>query len=171
MKEILQTERLLIRTWAVDDTEALFEICRDSKVMQHIGTGKPYESKIEAQRFLNWAASYQEENGFCRWAVVERSSQKIIGSCGFARLENSGDIELGYLISHQMWGKGYATEAANACLRYGFEQLGFAEVVALTDPEHFASQRVVEKLGFICRGIENYGGENNMVYFAANPDQ
>ncbi|MDQ3323286.1 MAG: GNAT family N-acetyltransferase [Acidobacteriota bacterium] len=168
MKEILQTDRLIIRTWVFNDADALFEICRDSEVMLHIGTGEPYKSIDEAYQFLNWAVSYQKNNRFCRWAVIEKANRKIIGSCGFARLENSGEIELGYLFARNEWGNGYATEAANACLRYGFEQLGFTEVIALTDLKHTASQRVVEKLGFICRGIENYNSENNMVYVAVN---
>lgn len=169
MKEIIQTNRLIIRTWTFDDAESLFKICRNPEVMQHIGTGKPYQSVNQAYSFLSWAVTYQKDNGFCRWAVIEKVSQRIIGSCGFARLENSGEIELGYLFARRMWGKGFATEAAKACLKYGFEELGFSEVVALTDPEHIASQRVVEKLGLICRGIENYGGENNTVYVAVNP--
>lgn len=168
MKEILQTDRLLIRTWMLDDAEALFGICRNSEVMRHIGNGEPYQSIDEARSFLNWAVSYQANNGFCRWAVVEKASEKIVGSCGFALLESSGEVELGYLISGQSWGKGFATEAAKACLEYGFEKLRFSAVVALTDPEHTESQRVVEKLGFICRGIENYDGESNKVYVAVN---
>ncbi|MCA1624276.1 MAG: GNAT family N-acetyltransferase [Acidobacteria bacterium] len=171
MKEILQTDRLLMRTWTLVDVKALFEICRDPEIMLHIGTGKPYQSVDEAINFLNWTVAYQAENGFCRWAIVEKASQRIIGSCGFARLENSGEIELGYLLARQAWGKGFATEAAAACLKYGFKELGFSSVVALTDPEHIASQRVVEKLGFIWRGIENYGGESNSVYVAVNPEE
>ena len=155
----------------LDDAAALFEICRNPEVMLHIGAGKPYQSVNEAYRFLNWAVSYQKDNGFCRWAVIEKASQKIIGSCGFARLENSGEIELGYLFARNEWGKGYAVEAAGACLRYGFDQLGFAEVIALIDPEHIASQRIVEKLGFICRGIKNYGGEDDKIYVAINPQK
>jgi ribosomal-protein-alanine N-acetyltransferase len=70
---------------------------------------------------LNWAAAYQNENGFCRWAVIEKSSGKIIGSCWFAR-RKMNDVELGYLFAREVWGKGFATEAANACLQYGFEK-------------------------------------------------
>jgi [ribosomal protein S5]-alanine N-acetyltransferase len=171
MKEILRTDRLILRTWRLDDAEALFEICRDPEVMLHIGTGQPYQSVEEAQRFLGWAEAYQNENGFCRWAVIEKVSQKIIGSCGFARLEETGEIELGYLFARQSWGKGYATEAAAACLRYGFEQLNFTKVIALTDLEHTASQRVVERIGFTCLGIKSYGGEANMVYVAVDSEK
>lgn len=168
-KEILQTDRLVVRAWETADAEALFEICRDPQVMLHIGAGKAYQSVDEAKRFISWAVAYQRENGFCRWAVIEKASREVIGSCGFARLASSGEIELGYLFTRRVWGKGYATEAAAACLKYGFEQARFTEVVALTDPAHSASQRVLEKIGFARRGLETHDGENTMVYVAVNP--
>ncbi len=168
---ILQTNRLILKTWTADDAEDLFEICSNPEVMLHIGEGEAYRSIDEAHRFLSWAVDYQKENGFCRWAVVEKASQKIIGSCGFARLEESGEIELGYLFARQSWGNGYATEAAAGCLKYGFEQLRFAKVIALTDPKHTASQRIVEKIEFTCLGVKQYNGIANMVYIAVNPEK
>jgi [ribosomal protein S5]-alanine N-acetyltransferase len=164
MKGILQTERLSLRAWTPDDAEALFAICGDAEVMLHIGAGKPFESIYESLRFVDWAVAHQNENGFSRWAVVEKAAGEIIGSCGLARLADSGEIELGYLFAKHAWGKGYATEASAACLRYGFEQMRLTEVIALTDPGHVASQRVLEKLGFARRGIGHYGGEDSMVY-------
>ena len=84
MNIILETERLVLREWTLDDAQEMFEICRDAEVMRYIGTGKPYVSIDEAEKFLHWAIAYQKENGFCRWTVIEKSSGKIIGSCGFA---------------------------------------------------------------------------------------
>jgi ribosomal-protein-alanine N-acetyltransferase len=169
MSIILETPRLAIRAWQLDDAESLFEICRHADVMLHIGTREPHRSVDDALRFINWVTSYQQENGFSRWAVLEKSTGKIIGSCGFARLTETGEIELGYLFAREVWGKGFATEAAGAILRYGFENLKFPEVIALTDPEHTASQRVLEKIGFTCRGIERYDGDDDQVYVAVNP--
>lgn len=168
MTKILETERLILRTWRYEDADALFEICRDAEVMLHIGDRKPYETVEKAKEFLNWAIPYQLENGFCRWAVIEKSSGKIIGSCGFARREIK-EVELGYLFARQSWGKGFATEAAGACLEYGFRNLGFEIVIALTDVDHIKSQRVLEKIGFAQRGIEeNPGNEKDLVFAATN---
>lgn len=169
MTIIFETPRLALRVWQDDDAEALFEICRHAEVMLHIGEREPYSKIDEARRFINRAQGYQKENGFSRWAVVEKSSGKVIGSCGFARLTVTGEIELGYLFARDVWGRGLATEAAGACLRYGFEKLNFTQVVALTDPCHTASQRVLEKIGFTCRGLELYDGDSNKVYVAVNP--
>jgi ribosomal-protein-alanine N-acetyltransferase len=169
-ENILETERLILRPWTLEDADALFEICRDSDVMLHIGNRKPYESVDDAVKFLNWAVSYQKKNGFCRWAVIEKSSGKIVGSCGFLR-QKCDDKDLGYLFAREVWGKGLATEAGRACLQYGFEKLNFTKVIALTDVDHFVSQKVLEKIGFTRRGIEKYfDEEEDMVYeFVNNP--
>lgn len=163
---ILETKRLILRTWTLDDAPELFEICGDAEVMRYIGTGKPYETIEQADEFLHWATAYQKENGFCRWAVLHKEKLEIIGSCGFARPHGTEEIELGYLLARKFWGKGLATEATGACLNYGFGKFGFREIIALTDLENVASQRVLEKIGFVRRGIELFGGEENLVYLA-----
>jgi RimJ/RimL family protein N-acetyltransferase len=166
MNIILETERLVLRDWTPDDAAEMFEICRDAEVMRYIGTGKPYKTIEEAEKFLHWAVAYQKENDFCRWAVVEKASGKIVGSCGFAYPHATPEPELGYLFGRDVWGKGFATEAARAALDYGFEKLGFREIIAITDLENTASQRVLEKIGFAQRGVEKIDGEDNLIYLA-----
>lgn len=168
MKKILETTRLILQSWTLADDERLFEICSDADVMRYIGTGKPYENISQAKEFLNWAIDYERENGFCRWAIVEKESDEIIGSCGFARPHGTEEVELGYLLDKRFWKKGFATEAAQACLLYGFEKLNFREIIAMTDLENIASQKVLEKIGFKKRGIEKFAGEDNLVYIARN---
>ena len=111
----------------------------------------------------------ERENGFCRWQVVEKSSGEIVGSCGFGRVAETNEIELGYLLRRKSWGRGFATETAESTLAYGFNNLDFREIIALTDLENIASQKVLEKIGFTKRGIEIYDGEETLVYLAKNP--
>jgi [ribosomal protein S5]-alanine N-acetyltransferase len=160
---ILETERLSLRKWTGADCEALFEIMRAEAVARHIGDGKPFTIQ-KTKDFLIWVKNYEQANGFCRWKVVERSSGKTIGSCGFAVLLETGKIDLGYLLAQAAWGKGYATEIAAATIDYGFKKLGFREIIAMTDKENSASQKVLEKIGFTRLGIEVSGGEENLVY-------
>lgn len=167
MTKILETERLILRTWTYKDADAMFEICREPEVMFHIGDRKPYESVEKAKEFLNWAVRYQKENGFCRWAVIEKSSGKIIGSCGFARREME-EVELGYLFAREKWGNGFATEAARACLKYGFENLGFTKIIALTDVDHTKSQNVLEKIGFTPREVVKTDDGDDLVFEIAS---
>lgn len=170
MTKILETNRLFLRSWTLADNERLFEICTDADVMRYIGTGKAYKCISQANEFLNWAINYERENGFCRWAVIEKASGEIVGSCGFARPHGTSEIELGYLFAREHWGKGFATETAKSCLRYGFEKLGFREIIAITDPANSASQKVLEKIGFLKRGIEKFQGEDNLIYIAENSE-
>ncbi|MEZ5426573.1 MAG: GNAT family N-acetyltransferase [Pyrinomonadaceae bacterium] len=168
MVKILETERLILRCWGKSDAPRLLEICRDPEVMKHIGDGRPYKTSEEVEDFLIWAEKHQAENGFCRWAVMEKTGGEIAGSCGFERLPETGEIELGYLFDRKFWGRGFATEAARGCLRHGFSDLGFREIIALTDPDHTASQNVLIKTGFTKRGLEIYDNLITLVYSAKN---
>ena len=171
MAFILETARLALRAWTVDDAEALFEICRDADVMKYIGTGSPYQNLDDVRSVLEKIAAHHAAHGYGRMAVIEKSSRKIIGSCGFAHIESQGEIELGYLLSRDAWGKGYATEAARACLRYAFETLKFPQLIALTAPPNTASQHVLEKIGFTSQGLQQVNGDDDIVYLAVNPEQ
>lgn len=168
-QQILETERLILKVWTQADADALFEIMRDAPVMRYLADGKPFTFE-QVKDFLIWAENYQKENGFCRWKVIEKSSGEIIGSCGFARPHGTEEVELGYLLARKHWGKGFGTEAAHAAKFYGFGKLGFREIIAMTDLENTASCKVLEKIGFVRRGIETYGGEEILVYLAKNPE-
>ena len=167
MGKILKTDRLILRTWTYADAERLFEICSDAETMLHIGDRQPYDSIEKAKEFLNWAVPYQLKMGFSRWAVVEKQSGAIIGSCGFG-FRDQTEVELGYLFAREVWGKGFATEAAQACLRYGFAEIGFQKIIALTDIDHEKSQNVLRKIGFQERGIEKNEDGEDLVFEIIN---
>jgi ribosomal-protein-alanine N-acetyltransferase len=158
-----------LRTWTQADADALFEIMRDARVMRYLAEGKPFTFE-QVKEFLIWAENYQRENNFCRWKVIEKASGEVVGSCGFARPHGTFEVELGYLLAQKHWGKGFGTEAARAAMQYGFEKLNFPEIIAMTDSENVASQKVLEKIGFARRGIEAYKGEETLVYAAKNPE-
>lgn len=160
---ILETKRLALRKWTNADCDALYEILRDAPVARFIADGKPF-TREEVKEFLAWAERYERANGFCRWKVIEKSSGATIGSCGFARPFDSDEIELGFLFAQNRWGRGFASEIAAAAVDYGFKKLGFHEIIAMTDLENTASQKVLEKIGFVSRGIEAIGGEKSLVY-------
>ena len=164
--KILETKRLILRRWTNADCTELFEILRDEDVVRHVDDGKPFSFE-KTENFLNSMEKHERENGFCRWKVIEKSSGEIVGTCGFGRLRETNEIELGYLLRRKSWGNGYATEIAETVLAYGFDKLGFREIIALTDLENTASQKVLEKIGFTKRGIEIYKNQKNLVYQAA----
>ena len=156
MTIILETERLVLRTWRMTDAPAGFDIWRDPAAMLHIGDGEPMRKLEDAESWIERAIAAQERQGFCRWAAIEKASEKLIGSSGFGHLYDEPSVELGYLLGSRFWGQGYATEAARACLHYGFERLNLPEIVAVVTPEHLASRRVLEKIGFSYQGLRRY---------------
>lgn len=150
MTIILQTERLIVRTWSPDDAEIGFLIWRDPEVMRYVGTGQPNASIEETQAWIGRMSAHHESHGFGFWAVVEKKTGRLIGSCGMGYQRDGGPpLEFGYTLARTHWGKGYATEAAAACRRYAFETLRLPELLASVDSRNVASQRVLEKIGFI----------------------
>jgi len=172
MSIILETDRLILREWAPEDAEALFAIVSDPDVMRFIENGQPW---ADIERVREWIGRLQvsySTRGYSRWAVVEKESGRAIGNCGFAPLPWSGEIDFGYLLARDVWGRGYATEIGRAALRHGFERFGFAEVTASVAPEHTPSRRVLEKLGFVYKRMEVQPGDDDdsAIYVASNPN-
>ena len=142
----LETERLLLRPFARHDLDEFASINADADVMRYIGDGKP-QTRAQTEMRLNSILSHWDQHGFGLWAVVERASNALIGFCGLQYLDNTAEIEIGYRLAKQFWGTGFATEAASATLRYAFEVLGLDRIVAVVQPENFASQSVIKKIG------------------------
>lgn len=156
---ILETERLILREWTPADVDVLFKMCGDAETMRHIGDGKAWQGAERAQSWLQRVAASYAERGYGPWAVVEKATGKVIGSCGFSYLVELSEIDFGYVFAREYWGCGFATEAALAALRDGFERLGFTDVTANVDEGHSASIRVLEKIGFEYRGPRRYEGD------------
>ena len=156
MKLVLETARLVLRMWTLEDSDAALQIWGDAQVMQFVG--KPFESIEVTIRALENAIAAQDKHGVCLWAAVEKQSGRVIGCCGFHPFENG--LELAYHFIPQVWSKGYATEAAQACLRYGFGKLVATKIVAFTHLENIASSLVLEKVGMKYKGVvENEGAK------------
>lgn len=167
---ILETKRLLLRKWTNDDLDELFEILRDREVVRFIGDGKPFDRE-QTLEFIEAMEKCFREHGFSRWKIIEKSSGKIIGSCGFGKFDELESPELGYLLARRFWGKGYATEITEGVMLYGFNNLGFREIIALTDLENTASQNVLRKLGFSSRGVRIIEDEENLVFIKKKSDE
>lgn len=172
MKAIIETERLTLREWTQEDADVMFVLTSDAHVMRHIGDGRAWNDLGRVRSWIERTRASYAARGYGHWAVVERTGGAVIGSCGFSYLKAYDEIDLGYLFAPEVWGRGYATEAAGACLRYGFARLGFAEVTANTDEDHIISRRVLEKIGFEYRGPRRYDGdaEDASFFVARNPN-
>jgi ribosomal-protein-alanine N-acetyltransferase len=137
----------------VEDAPALHEVWSEPANERFIGMQPP--TSVEETR--GWIARGVP------WGVWERAGGELVGDCGL--FENGdGDWELAYGLRHDRWGRGYATEAARACVRHGFDVLGLERIVADVPVGHAASIRVLEKCGF-----ELVGEQDGKLLYAVAP--
>jgi len=158
MKIITQTKRLILREMETSDAEQAFLLNSDPEVIKFTGD-KPFISVQEAEEFLRNYSDY-ERNGFGRWAVIIKESNKFIGWCGL-KLNEDNHVDLGFRFFQNEWGKGYATESSIASLEYGFNTLGLNEIIGRASLQNTTSISVLKKLNMSfwkkdsCKGIEN----------------
>ncbi len=157
----LVTERLRLRPLREDDYERIYAVWGDPRVEPWIGPHTPEAVRTE----LAFHIAHQREHGWSLWAVEERASGRFVGDCGLQPLALCGpEVELGYDLHPEWWGRGLATEAARAVLRHAFSELGMDRVVAVVKDHHAASRRVLEKVGFALVGPTEAYGESMLLY-------
>lgn len=144
MMKIIETDRLLLRQFTPGDLDELHLIFSDPDVVKYMKPSVP-ASRQETECALDSIIRHWDRHGFGRWAVAFKRSGRLIGYGGLRNLE--GMPELVYLLAKPYWRMGLATEIARACLKWGFEERGFENIIAVTRPEHAVSRRVMEKVG------------------------
>jgi ribosomal-protein-alanine N-acetyltransferase len=172
MSLLIETPRLLIRPFEKTDGDivAMHALFSDPEVMKFLAGGISDTMDKTLERVARWIG-LQEQFGYSLWAVIEKSSGEIIGDCGLFPFEYKGpEVELGYDIRRDRWGNGFATEAAGACLDYGFNELKLEYVVAVAFPENVASCRVLEKCGMTQRGMRHCYNHNLAFYDRARSE-
>jgi len=149
--KILETDRLLLRTFQKHDCDAMTLINQDPKVMEHFPAVGDRKKTIE---HIERIIKHQEKYGYSLYAVEIKSSGEMIGFVGLLhRTREEFDAhfmpstEIGWRLSAKHWNQGYATEAALAVLDYAFKQLNLSEVVSFTVQQNKASRRIMEKIG------------------------
>jgi [ribosomal protein S5]-alanine N-acetyltransferase len=128
-------------------------------------------SREEAKAWIKRQLDRYARNGYGYWLALERATGQPVGQAGLLALEIDGVAEtgLGYLFHRPFWGRGYATEAAEACLGYAFTALGKPSVVAPIRPENAASLAVARKLGMQVQRSTVYAGFEHLIYLARRP--
>ncbi|MCB0572881.1 MAG: GNAT family N-acetyltransferase [Phaeodactylibacter sp.] len=145
MDAILETSRLWLRAFAVTDAPHFFELNNAPETIRYTGD-LPFESVEAARQFLE-AYNQYEQYGYGRWAVLLKPSGQWIGWCGLKYSPELQETDIGFRFFPRYWGQGYATEAARACLDYGFGPLGLDRIVGRAMKDNKASVRVLEKIG------------------------
>lgn len=167
MKTILETPRLILREFIPDDAEALFQLNSDPEVIRYTGDA-PFADQAAAATFLENYKDY-EKNGYGRWAMIEKETGAFLGWCGLKYHPDTGETDLGFRLLQRYWNCGFATEAAQTCLTYGFEQLGLPSIIGRAMVANVASIRVLEKIGLQFEQPFDFHGGPGVIYRIDRP--
>jgi [ribosomal protein S5]-alanine N-acetyltransferase len=168
MEILLETDRLLVRRITAADLDVVYALDSDPEVMRYI---LPPRTREQIETYIvEITRDYDVYPGFGRWLALEKATGAAIGIFMLKPLQTTPYIEVGYRMFSPFWGKGYATEGAQALVSYGFEQLHIPRIVGITYPDNTASQHVLEKCGlrfqrmmhfdFVGRELRFYAIEN-----------
>jgi len=145
---IIETERLLIRPFSLNDIDPSYAMNLDVEVSRYTGDGGIVSKDEIKRRIVENVLGDYEKYGFGRLAVELKGENKFIGFTGLKYLDDMDEVDLGYRFMKEYWGKGIATESARACVKLGFESLGLNKMIAMVLPENKGSIRVLEKINF-----------------------
>ena len=167
---LLDTNRLIFRPLALDDLDELHTLYGNPNVTRYV-----YEDAMtyEATRDeLEWMIDvYTSQPGFGLWGTVLRQTNEFIGRCGLLQwtIEERLEVELTYMLAEKYWGRGLGTEAAQAFMKYGFEELKLPRLICCIDTENLASIKVAETLGMTFEKEVDTGEGPELLFAKANP--
>ena len=148
MKMILETPRLLLRKKRIEDAPFLLELNSNPLVIQYTGD-VAFKNLKEAENIVGYIMNQYTQNGYGRLLVIEKATGNYLGWCGLKYHVDSKETDIGYRFLQSEWGKGYATEAAKACIEYGFSNLQLTRIIGNAMKQNVASINVFKKLDMI----------------------
>lgn len=145
---MIETERLFLRRWREEDKTPFYKMNSDPDVMRFLPKLLTQE---ESDAMVDRIEDHFERNGFSWWALEKRENGEFIGFAGLViptfEAHFTPCVEIGWRLAKAHWKNGYATEAANAALEFGFSKLGLQEIISITVPANRPSIAVMERLG------------------------
>jgi RimJ/RimL family protein N-acetyltransferase len=139
----IETERLLLRPLSIADLDEFLAMHATPEVIATMG---PYSESAAAERLAGYEREW-EEHGYGLVALIERASGRFVGRSGLKYWPQFDETEVGWVLHPGVWGRGFATEAARACLDWGFSHLPLPYITAMIMPGNRRSLRVAERLG------------------------
>lgn len=149
--EILRTERCIVREMTTEDVDSFYEIYKDPSITAYMeGLYPAKEQEVEyIKKYIKNIYGFFE---YGLWSIQEKKSGKIIGRAGISWREETGMVELGYVIAKSYQRQGYAFEVCSAILQYAKEELGIEQIAAYIKEENNASKALCQKLQFKKKG-------------------
>ena len=144
---VLETERLILRHFNLDDAPFVLTLLNEPSFLQYIGDKKVRTLDDARQYITNGPRASYERHGFGLYRVELAGSNTPIGMCGLLKRDELPDPDIGFAFLPDYWNKGFAFEAATAVLNYAREQLKLHRVLAIVNPDNDASIKLLERLG------------------------
>ena len=169
----IETQRLILRIQRAEDFDGFADLFADEEACRYIGGHMPRAAAW--RKFLQMPGAWLIQ-GFGMFVVIEKSSGEYLGNIGPWQPEGWPGTEVGWALRRMAWGKGYATEMAEAVLRYAFADLKLPHVAGIASLPNVASQKVLAKIGLERRGERAfphpaYAPSGPMAWFERNRDE
>ncbi len=159
----IETDRLRLRRYTAADEEALFDVFSDPVARSFYPM---MADRANVHAWIDWSLHHYDTYGFGLWALELRTTGTFIGDCGltYQNVDGSPQLEVGYHVTQRERRKGYATEAARACLDYGFEHTSADQICSIVDHRNEASCAVAGRIHADSR-LALYKGQAVIVFF------
>lgn len=165
----IETERTILRNLTSDDAEDFFSLNLDPDVLKYTGD-QPFKNVKSAEKFLDEYDQY-EKYGVGRLAVIDKTNLKFIGWCGLKYDNDKEEYDIGFRFYKEFWNKGFATETAQKCLDFGFNDLGIKTIVGRAMKENIGSIKVLEKIGMTFKEQFNFEDQEGVIYEIKNESE
>ncbi|WP_374967127.1 GNAT family N-acetyltransferase [Lysinibacillus sp. RS5] len=165
MFPVLDTERLMLRELKINDAQAILNCFSNPDVLRHYGQN-PLTSLDQVKHIINnFSKNYDEKRGI-KWGIELKGQEGIIGTIGFQEWSTEHSrAEISYALFPESWGKGYAMEAVNRVISFGFQEMDLVRIGAIVFTENDASNKLLTKVGFEKEGIlKKYVHQNQVPY-------
>lgn len=156
----LETGRLILRPFTPDDADAYVAVRIKRGVLKHFSpaSSDPTRQPKIARNLIARFITHWDQDGYGPWAVIDKASGRLIGHHGLRFMPEFGETEILYMLDSEFWGRGLASEAAQAAIAYARDPLGLQRLMAIAVLANAASLRVMAKAGFVFRRMAVYHG-------------
>jgi [ribosomal protein S5]-alanine N-acetyltransferase len=149
----LETERLLLRRFVLEDAEDMFQYGSDPEVTKYL-TWDTHQTIDDSTGFIKYTLDRYEKDETGDWGIVLKENNKFIGSCGFVWVEEKNKCgHIGYVLSRKYWNKGIMSEAIRELVQFGFESMNLNRIESVHCLPNEASGKVMKKAGMQFEGV------------------
>ncbi|WP_436864576.1 GNAT family N-acetyltransferase [Bacillus fungorum] len=156
-KKVIHTKRLFMRKPLIEDVNQFYSILKEEAVGKWLAKSRGM-SKEEVNDYIGQLISHWEQYDFGVWLLVNRNTGNLLGHCGLRKVNETGEIEIMYLLAPEYWGNGYASEAVEASIQYAIETMNVKRIIARVKVANENSKKLLRKLGFTYTHDVDYSG-------------